>query len=107
MGANRRFAGALGRLVAESHLFQHVKGEVKPDSEGGGPPPEQPVQVPPGSPGALCGLFLAACSAEAPCKEIVPQLLLQLSSNEVIEAKQAAEARRANMPRIAVGCWTK
>ena len=32
---------------------------------GGGPPPEQPVQLPAGSPGALCGLFLAACSAEA------------------------------------------
>ncbi|CAK9035575.1 unnamed protein product [Durusdinium trenchii] len=76
---------------ASEALARIIAAEVKPDSEGGGPPPEQPVQVPPGSPGALCGLFLAACSAEAPCKEIVPQLLLQLSSNEVIEAKQAAE----------------
>ena len=75
-----------------------IAAEVKPDSEGGGPPPEQPVQLPAGSPGALCGLFLAACGADdwiseskwldkppqAGCKEIVPQLLLQLSSNEAV-----------------------
>ena len=93
------------------------------------------MQLPSGSTGALCGLFLAACrgeacstgillerptywqhglrTAEAASKEIVPQLLAQLASNEaritkaskkpfsgalsfyavqVIEAKQAAEA---------------
>lgn len=80
----------IGARASEA-LARIIAAEVKPESEGGGPPPEQPVQLPAGSPGALCGLFLAACSAEAVCKEIVPQLLLQLSSNEVIEAKQAAE----------------
>eukprot|EP00438_Fugacium_kawagutii_P030352 Skav223235 [mRNA] locus=scaffold2231:312396:317175:- [translate_table: standard] len=75
---------------ASEALARIIAAEVKPESEGGGPPPEQPVQI--AGPGALCGLFLAACGAEAASKEIVPQLLVQLSSNEVIEAKQAAEA---------------
>ncbi|CAJ1329221.1 unnamed protein product, partial [Effrenium voratum] len=76
---------------ASEALARIIAAEVKPDSDGGGPPPEQPVQLPAGSPGALCGLFLAACRGEAACKEIVPQLLTQLSSNEVTEARQAAE----------------
>ncbi|CAE7222897.1 unnamed protein product, partial [Symbiodinium necroappetens] len=80
----------IGARASEA-LARIIAAEVKPDSDGGGPPPEQPVQLPSGSTGALCGLFLAACRGEAASKEIVPQLMAQLSSNEVIEAKQAAE----------------
>eukprot|EP00439_Symbiodinium_sp_Y106_P031726 s3030_g3.t2 len=80
----------IGARASEA-LARIIAAEVKPDSDGGGPPPEQPVQLPSGSAGALCGLFLAACRGEAASKEIVPQLMAQLSSNEVIEAKQAAE----------------
>ncbi|CAE7544917.1 unnamed protein product [Symbiodinium pilosum] len=80
----------IGARASEA-LARIIAAEVKPESEGGGPPPEQPVQLPSGSTGALCGLFLAACRGEAASKEIVPQLLAQLASNEVIEAKQAAE----------------
>jgi len=76
---------------ASEALARIVAAEVKPDSDGGGPPPEKPVQMPAGSTGALCGLYLAACRGEAACLEVVPKLLTQLAANEVMEPKVAAE----------------
>ena len=52
-----------GRVVALS--IQAGFSERLVNAEVGVPPPEQPVQLPSGSTGALCGLFLAACRGEA------------------------------------------
>eukprot|EP00931_Biecheleriopsis_adriatica_P045209 TRINITY_DN25913_c0_g1_i1.p1 TRINITY_DN25913_c0_g1~~TRINITY_DN25913_c0_g1_i1.p1 ORF type:complete len:550 (-),score=136.65 TRINITY_DN25913_c0_g1_i1:60-1610(-) len=76
---------------ASEALARIIAAEVKPDSDGGGPPPEKPVQISSNSLGALVGLFLAACRGGLEAKEVVPRLLQQLSANEVMEAKKAAE----------------
>jgi hypothetical protein len=95
-------------VKASEALARIIAAEVKPDSDGGGPPPEQPVQLPAGSLGCLCGLYLAAGRGDPASREAVPKLLMQLSANEVLEAKQAAEGfvraeQACKMPAEAAG----
>lgn len=76
---------------ASEALARIIAAEVKPDSDGGGPAPTEPLKLPIGLPGALCGLFVAASRVEASAREALPRLLTQLSTNEVMEPKIAAE----------------
>ncbi|CAE8581584.1 unnamed protein product, partial [Polarella glacialis] len=76
---------------ASEALARIVAAEVKPEGESSSSPPAEKLEVPAGSSGALVSLFVAASRGEALAREAVPRLLAQLASNEVMEAKVAAE----------------